>query len=150
MRFFWANIAAIALLASPASFSSGVGDAPATYSLDGKTFYGKIRARGLLGLFAKKSVLRFEGQLFSWSSGEDFRPAAYETREENGKIIFTAHAVGNEGAYANDYVDWRGEYDGESLSNVTAVWTRAQGGGDWLHDLLLPQTVTFSFKPAKP
>ena len=51
-----------------------------------------------------------------------------------------------DGAYVEDYVEWSGVYDGESLTDVTAVWTRKQGGGAWLHDLLLPEVVPFVFE----
>lgn len=115
--------------------------------MDGKSFEGMIRGMGLLGLINSKTTIEFKEGTFAWTKGEDFEPAPYETTEENGKIIFTARAAGKEGGdYVDDYVVWSGIYDGESLSDVTAVWTRKKGGSNWLYDFLLPEVVTFIFK----
>ena len=145
MTRFRTTIAIIALLVPLSSYSAHAdGNSPAN-ALDGKSFVGKIRGTGLFSLIAIKSTLEFKQGTFTWTRGEDFKPAPYKTAAEDGKIIFTAHAVGKEGVYADDYVDWRGIYDGESLRDVRAVWTRKEGSGDWLHDLLLPEVVTFVF-----
>ena len=47
---------------------------------------------------------------------------------------------------AGDYMHWSGTYDGAALHDVKAVWNRTQEK-DFIHDLLLPDVVTFGFKP---
>jgi hypothetical protein len=141
------TLAIVALLAPLSAYSAHAGGDPPAHSLDGKSFDGKIRGTGRLGLMRSKTIIEFKEGTFAWTTGEDFEPAPYETTEENGKIIFTARAAGKEGgAYVDDYADWSGVYNGESLSDVTAVWTRKEGGGNWLYDFLLPEVVTFIFE----
>ena len=135
------TLVAVALLGMSSPPAHAGEDPPAT-SLDGRSFKGKLWATGLFRWIRAKDTIVFKEGTFAWTSGIDagYKPAPYETTEENGSVIFTVRSVREEG----DYVDWSGVYDGESLSNVTAVWTRVEK--DFVHDLLLPSKMTFIFK----
>ena len=62
----------------------------------------------------------------------------------DGVLGFTSHGPGEGGTY----VDWSGTYNGESVSNVKAIWTRTEED-DFIHDLFLPDVVTLVFKQEK-
>ena len=100
-----------------------------------------LRLTGLYRWLDGQVTLVFKERTFAWTAvagPHGYQPTPYETTEEDGRVIFTVRAVRE----AGDSVDWRGVYDGVSLSNVTAVWTRTEK--DFWHDLFLPATVTFS------
>lgn len=114
--------------------------------LDGKSFHGSIRAKGVLGLFSRDGTLAFEDGLVAWTVDADddpdeYPPAAYSVSELNGSIVFEARMTAEDGGT----VDWSGVYADQQLSDVQAVWIRA--GGDFIHDLLLPDVVTMVFTP---
>ncbi len=110
--------------------------------LEGKSFQGRIRATGIIGLFSVKGTLSFKDGLLVWSVKGSGDSAPYETEEADGVLRFTSH-VPEEGG---SYIDWSGTYDGESVSNVKAIWTRAEEE-DFIHDLFLPDVVTMLFTP---
>ena len=115
--------------------------------LDGRSFDGLLKAKGLLELMRGRTSLDFEQGTLAWSAGEDFAPAPYETRRQDGLLVFTARASGRpDGQYPDDHVDWSGVYDGESVRDVEAVWTRGKGRSRLL-DVLLPGVVCFVFLP---
>ena len=112
-------------------------------SLDGKSFEGKLKVeKGFFRWITVKETITFKDGNFFWASGErgGYQPTPYKAKEIVGSVVFTVRSSREEG----DYIDWIGTYDGESLKNVTAVWTRIEK--DFVHDLLLPQKVTFTFK----
>lgn len=45
----------------------------------------------------------------------------------------------------DEHVRWSGSSDGRAVTNVTAVWTRAEV--NLVHDLLLPRQVVLEFTP---
>ncbi|NNF66820.1 MAG: hypothetical protein HKM98_04865 [Gammaproteobacteria bacterium] len=100
----------------------------------------------MLAVFGSKVVLEFSHGIFTWVNGEDFEPAKYEATISDNKVYFSVHAVGRQGGdFSADYVDWSGSFDGKTLNDVTAVWTR-NGRGNWLYNFLLPDVVRFKFK----
>lgn len=116
-------------------------------SLDGKSFDGELKLeRGIFGWVRVKDSVVFSNGTFIWSSGVGggYKPATYETREENGKLIFTVRSRREEG----DYVDWEGVYDGESISELKGVWTLVEN--DFIHNLLFPQQVVLVFEQNSP
>lgn len=112
-----------------------------SHTLDGLAFDGKVRARGIIGLFSVKGILSFaDGQLI-WAVKDSQDIGPYQTTEVEGGINFKAHlSIEN-----NEQVVWSGFYDGKTLHNAHAVWTRVKG--DFVHDLLLPEQVTLDFTP---
>jgi len=111
------------------------------FSLEGKSFKGSIKAKGLIGLFSVKGTLAFEDGLLLWIVEESKDSAPYDLKKVDSTIVFTARVP----MQNDDYVDWKGVYDGESLSNVTAVWARFNED-DLIHDFFLPDVVTLVFK----
>lgn len=115
----------------------------ADLALDGKSFEGRIRATGPIGLFRVKGRLSFAHGMLTWSAKGADASAPYSAREGEGVVTFAARVP----ADAGTHVDWSGAYDGKSLSNVKAVWTRT-GEKDFIHDLFLPDVVTLVFEEA--
>lgn len=112
--------------------------------LEGESFQGRIRATGLIGLFSVKGVLSFKNGMLTWSTKDSKNSATYITDEVDGVLVFTSHVPGEDGIY----VKWRGIYDGKSVSDVKATWTRTEED-DFIHDLFLPDVVTLVFKQKK-
>ncbi|MCW9018576.1 MAG: hypothetical protein OQJ89_16505, partial [Kangiellaceae bacterium] len=111
--------------------------------LDGKLFVGRMREKGIWGVFSGKGTLEFEQGKLIWRAGEadkDYLPTTYTTKLAGNKIIFSALMFGKNG----DQLSWSGKYDGKNLFDVTAKWKRQKG--DWVHDTLLPDVVTMVFK----
>ncbi len=140
MTRFPSILAAVALLAVATSPIHAANKLGAT-SLDGRSFEGRLRLTGIYRWISGKDTLIFKKGTFSWAGGiaDGYDPAHYRTTKENGNVIFTVRSKRDGG----DYVDWSGVYDGHSLSNVRAVWTRKEK--DFGHDLFLPPKVTFTF-----
>ncbi len=114
---------------------------PDDLSLEGKSFPGSIRAKGLIGLVSVKGTLSFNEGSLVWTVDSTNDTAPYKLEEFDGSVKFTSRMPTQDG----EYVDWSGVYDGKTLSDVTALWTR--GKGDFIHDLLLPDVVTLVFTP---
>ncbi len=116
--------------------------------LDDLAFRGDIRATGLLGLFGRTGVLAFQDGLATWTVGEgaqDLLPACYRVSKAQDGSRFRITMKGRDGGT----VEWRGLYDGSTVRDVEAVWTRRKG--DFVHDLLLPDAVLLRFTAeAKP
>ncbi|MEE2565231.1 hypothetical protein [Hyphobacterium marinum] len=111
-------------------------------SLDGLSVDGRIRARGIIGLFSVPGTLSFEdGDLF-WATRGEVDSGPYSTRPGTGVIEFHAEHMTPEG----DIVVWSGRYADGRFHDVTAVWTRV--AGDAVHDLFLPDDVVLNFTPA--
>ena len=86
-------------------------------TLDGKSFNGKIFwDKPLINWLRFKDTIEFKDGMISstLSLKSGYKPASYNTKEENGNIIFTARAIRDEG----DYFDWVGIFDGELLIDV--------------------------------
>lgn len=114
-----------------------------SHMLDGKSFDGSIRARGIIGLFSVKGKLSFDDGMLVWTVKESKDIGPYQASEVEDGINFTAQlSIEN-----NETVEWSGLFDGQSVQNVQAVWTRQKG--DFVHDLLLPKQVTLDFTPVK-
>lgn len=120
-------------------------DAPPLPSPEGQSFTGTVRATGWRGLIGREGTLAFEGGRLSWRVGDEpqeFAPAPYALSPgREGSAIFRARMPGARG----DHVEWHGRFDGSTLHDVTATWTRVPG--DFVHDLLLPPVVTLRFTP---
>lgn len=110
--------------------------------LEGESFDGRIRARGILGLFRVRGTLSFDDGLLVWSARGSNESAPYEVERHGGLLRFSA-TVDVEGG---SHVDWSGTYDGKTLLEVRAVWTRVDED-DFVHDLFLPDVVTLIFTP---
>lgn len=108
--------------------------------LDGKSFQGRIRGEGMLGLFSVRGTLSFKDGLLIWEAKDSEVSAPYEEEDMDGILKFTSRVPGEGGTY----VDWSGTYDGESVSGVKAIWTRIEEE-DFIHDLFLPDVVTLVF-----
>jgi hypothetical protein len=110
-----------------------------SHALDGLSFDGSVRARGIIGLFSVNGNLSFaDGQLI-WTVKDSKDTGPYHTTEVEGGLNFNAKlSIEN-----NEQVEWSGFYDGKTLHNVYAVWTRNKG--DFVHDLFLPKQVTLDF-----
>lgn len=109
-------------------------------SLEGHTFKGVIRTTGLLGLFGVNGVLSFNGGLLIWQVDDQKESGQYQIKKSNNVLKFTCRVFEKNGTY----VDWSGEFDGQSLSNVKAIWTRIDED-DFFHDLFLSDIVSFTF-----
>jgi hypothetical protein len=112
-----------------------------TPSLEGKTFKGKVKAKGLLGLFKVSGTLSFQDNLLTWQVDDEVDTGVYKIIPKNGLIHFSAHVKMTSG----ESVDWQGYFNGTSLIQVSAIWTRVEG--DFIHDLFLPPVVTMIFLP---
>jgi hypothetical protein len=114
---------------------------PYRLSLEGKSFKGHIRAKGIVGLFKVKGTLSFQEGLLVWTVENSRDSAPYKFQQKDGVLSFSSHVLNDN----NTYVDWSGTYDGKTISNVIAVWNRAKEE-DFVHDFFLPDMVTFVFK----
>ncbi len=113
-------------------------------SLDGKSFVGKLKAKNTWLRIGVKGSIHFEAGQFYWTTGkkdQDIQTAPYQLHQSGSHVIFTARVP--ESLDSQDFVDWQGQYDGHTLSNVQAIWTRVEK--DFIHDLMLPELVTFQF-----
>lgn len=72
--------------------------------LEGKSFHGRIRAKGIIGLFGVKGTLTFKDGLMVWSAKGSEDSAYYEIEEMDGIQKFTSHVLAKGGTY----VDWGG------------------------------------------
>lgn len=113
-------------------------------SLEGKSFDGRTRARGIVGLFAVKGTLSFQDGEMTWTAQGDSNSAPYQIRETEGGILFNSKVA----AEQDTIVHWSGFYDGATLSDVEAVWHR-KNEEDFVHDLFLGEKLTLRFKPDK-
>ncbi len=124
---------------SPAALESA--SAEEAGALDGLAFEGRVRARGLIGLFSVRGRLAFDAGALSWTVGASTDTGPYSVREIDGVLEFTAeHVLEND-----ERALWTGRYDGSTVREVTIVWTREDG--DFIHDLFLPSRVTLDFRP---
>ena len=118
-------------------------NSPKKLTLENKSFSGSVRAKGIIGLFKVDGRLSFENGFLIWSTGDSKDIGEFEIHEHPKGIKFSATlSIEN-----NEKVEWSGIYDGVSLYDVEAVWTRNEG--DFIHDLLLPDVVTLVFTPDK-
>ncbi len=116
-------------------------DSSSEFKLEGQSFDGKIRAKGILGLFAVQGTLSFNDGNLIWSARDDDDELPYKEEMVNGVLKFMAETeIENE-----DNVKWTGFYRNGQIYDVTAEWTRIPG--DFVHDLLLPDVVILKFTP---
>ncbi len=109
--------------------------------LDGIVVPGSIRARGVFGMFRVGGTLSFRDGMLIWAARGEENAGPYSLTGTDGQFEFSAeHLIEND-----EHVRWSGSFDGQTATNVTAVWTRVEG--DWVHDLLLPEQVTLEFTP---
>ncbi|MBT8142620.1 MAG: hypothetical protein HKN88_05480 [Gammaproteobacteria bacterium] len=112
-----------------------------SHTLDGQSYDGSIRAKGIMGLISVKGTLSFDDGMLVWEAKGSKDTAPYETLAVEGGMAFAATAV----IENNETVAWSGIVDGDQLKNARAIWTRQKG--DLVHDLLLPDQVTMLFTP---
>jgi hypothetical protein len=110
-----------------------------SHALDGLTFDGSVRARGIIGLFSVKGNLSFANGQLIWAVKDSKDIGPYQITEVEGGISFKANLT----IENNEQVEWSGFYDGNTLYDVQAIWTRNKG--DFVHDLFLPKQVTLDF-----
>lgn len=109
--------------------------------IDGLAVDGRIRARGVMGLVSVPGTLSFREGLLVWAAQDTIDCSPYTLTPVEGGYQFAAeYRIEND-----EHVSWSGWTDGESVRDVTAVWTRVEG--DFIHDLLLPEQVTMRFTP---
>jgi formylglycine-generating enzyme required for sulfatase activity len=136
------TIAALTLLLG-CSVQIQAGDKDAVLSLEGKSFHGLIKAEGWLGLFEGTTTLTFEFGILTTENDSSKESGPYHVKVDDGRVIFTSRMHTD---YDNGTIEWKGNYDGESLYNVQADWIRGNGG-TFLHGLLLPDVVKWEFTP---
>ncbi len=117
---------------------------PTLLTLEGRSFKGHIRAKGIVGLFKVKGTLSFKDGLLIWTVDNSQDSAPYQVVQNGDFLTFSSLVCSDN----NTYVDWSGTFDGKSISNVIAVWNRAKEE-DFVHDIFLPDVVTFIFKTNK-
>lgn len=132
------------LLTLAVSFSPSLNASPVPnaqrYALDGHTFSGNIKAKGLLGLVSVNGDLSFKNGLLYWSTHNEVDSAPYSVTYKNGYVIFKSKLLLTNGTQ----VDWVGQFDGENIREVLATWHR-ENENDFIHDLFLPDVVTLTF-----
>ena len=139
------NISLIVLLGAIALFprhSQAQNESPGL-TLDGKSFKGQIRAKGILGLFKSRERLIFEDGYLTATAGGSPVTLPYQIVQINGKNKFTALGPTD---YDGGTLEWKGTFTGASLENVKGYWHRGTEG-HFFHDLLLPDVVTWVFTP---
>ncbi len=111
--------------------------------LDGLVVPGKIRARGIVGIVSVRGTLSFREWMLVWQAQGDEEQGPYSVTEQDGILAFhSEYLIEND-----EQVRWSGTADGQTVSDVTVIWTRVKG--DAVHDLLLPDQVTLDFTPDK-
>lgn len=102
---------------------------------------GRIRARGVYGLFSVAGVLSFQGGRLHWTVDGETESGRYDLSQTADGAWFTADYLTRDG----EGVRWSGYVRDCRLRDVTAIWTRKRG--DLVHDLLLPRRLTLDFTP---
>jgi hypothetical protein len=111
--------------------------------LDGLVVEGRVRARGPMGLVSVPGSLSFEDGQLVWIARETRDHGPYQVRTLPGGTAFRAEHMLENGERAV----WTGRYDGTHFHDVSAEWHRVEG--DFVHDLLLPETVILDFTPVE-
>ena len=124
-----------------ASSNKNLLDNSELFSLDGKTFHGQVRAKGILSIFKGRNILKFNNGFLTWSDGSSIETGEYQIIKKDNMIQFTAQTPLK---YDGGIVLWEGFYNGKILIDVQANWVRGEKG-HFLHDLLLPDIVTWKF-----
>lgn len=135
------NLILFASMALVTSLSAFAGKSTQAYYLEGKSFTGKIRAQGFIGFIKVTGQLSFKNKRLIWQVKNEIDTGPYKIETTNNGLIFSARVQMANG----EHVDWQGHYDGKSLAQVKAIWTRIEG--DFIHDLFLPKIVTMVFTP---
>ena len=137
--FFVLYMSATVVVAAPES----------EHRLDGVVIKGTLKATNAWLRVGVKGTITFkEGRLY-WSTekkGEPEQTMAYRLESTDACLLFKAEGLAEPGS--SDEIQWQGCYDGVQLFNVTARWTRVEK--DFIHDLMLPDVVYFSFTPEQP
>lgn len=115
-----------------------------TNELDGRSFPGSIRARGIAGLFGVDGTLSFSNGELTWEAQGSRDTAPYEAELVDGQLLFQSLLPADDGTS----VAWSGTFDGVSLRDVEARWSRATEE-DAVHDFFLGDVVTLDFTPTR-
>ncbi len=107
--------------------------------LEGRSFEGTVRAKGILGLMSVKGTLSFLNGNLVWEARGEKDVGRYQVEVKDNELYFTAFLT----IENDETVEWSGIFDGHSLHRVEAVWTRVEG--DFVHDMLLPEQVILVF-----
>ena len=137
------SLALLSCAGQPVSEKNPVPEA-GNLTIEGKSFHGHIRAKGILGMVSVKGTLSFENGRLVWTARDQRDSAPYTVEELNGTVKFTAHVP----LTGDTYVDWNGTYDGVSVSQVHVIWNRSEEQ-DFIHDLFLPDVVKLVFRQDK-
>jgi len=113
-------------------------------TLEGKSFKGEIKAKGLIGLLGVEGILSFADGMLIWSAKGSKESAPYLLVHENNMLKFSARLK----ADGDTFVDWNGFYNGDELVDVQAKWNRVNED-DFIHDLFLPDIVELEFTPKR-
>jgi hypothetical protein len=115
-------------------------------SLEGLVIQGQLKAtNSWLRVGVQGSITVRDGR-FIWSTGkhkEQVQSLPYQLTPTSNCLLLTAEGPAEPGSA--DVIHWQACVDEAQLSNVTARWTRVEK--DFIHDLMLPDVVYFSFKP---
>ncbi|GAA0869649.1 hypothetical protein GCM10009116_14850 [Brevundimonas basaltis] len=112
-----------------------------TPELENLSVPGRVRARGIYGLFSVAGVLSFQGGRLHWTVDGVTESGRYDQSQTADGARFSADYVTRD----NERLQWSGYVRNGRLRDVTAIWTRARG--DFVHDLLLPRRLTLDFTP---
>ncbi|TPH13581.1 hypothetical protein [Litorilituus lipolyticus] len=111
-------------------------------SLEGKSFKGTIKAKGLIGFWGVEGVLSFADGKLIWSAKGSQESAPYLLVHENDMLKFSARLKADGGTF----VQWIGFYNGKNVVDVQAKWSRVNED-DFIHDLFLPDIIELEFTP---
>ena len=123
------------------SIFSTHGMAEPSLSLEGLSYSGSIKAKGIIGLVSVKGTLSFKDGYLKWQAKGNEDSGLYTLQPDEHGVTFKSLVVLDN----HEKVIWTGHFDGEHLTQVSAVWHRSPG--DAIHDLLLPDKVTLLFRP---
>ncbi|MDP2559774.1 hypothetical protein [Psychrobium sp. 1_MG-2023] len=139
MTSFYSSLSII--LACLISFSATAINMEQANTLEGKSFPGSIKAQGLIGFSGVKGTLSFNNGLLTWTALHGRDSGVYQIKKHQQAHQFKASVI----IENDEHIQWTGRYDGQSLYDVKAVWSR--NTGDFIHDRLLPDVVTLIFTP---
>jgi hypothetical protein len=114
--------------------------------LDGLVIKGKLKATNAWLRVGVRGTIEFSEGMLNWSTGkpdEQLQSVPYQLALTDVCLLLTAEGPAEPGS--DDEIHWQGCFDGGKLTGITARWTRVEK--DFIHDLMLPEVVYFSFSP---
>lgn len=96
-----------------------------------------------MSIFKGRNILKFNNGFLTWSDGSSTETGVYQIIKIDNMVKFTAQTPLE---YDGGIVKWEGFYNGKILIDVQANWVRGEKG-HFLHNLLLPEIVTWNFIP---